>query len=167
MGTRSDFYIGRGKDAEWIGSIAWDGYPEGITPNSKEKEPMYPGGPMCHKNIDWPKGEHLFDSKTEKQFRERLVQFFQHRDDVTLPENGWPWPWEDSNTTDYAYALAGEKVLASCFGSPWFDPLERMADEDSEDEPNYLEESIFPDMSEKANNPEMGSKKSGVMIIAS
>ena len=26
MGTRADFYIGRGQDAEWLGSVAWDGY---------------------------------------------------------------------------------------------------------------------------------------------
>lgn len=26
MGTRADFYIGRGPDAEWLGSVAWDGY---------------------------------------------------------------------------------------------------------------------------------------------
>lgn len=25
MGTRADFYSGRGKTAEWLGSIAWDG----------------------------------------------------------------------------------------------------------------------------------------------
>ena len=32
MGTRADFYVGHGKDAEWLGSIAWDGYREGIPP---------------------------------------------------------------------------------------------------------------------------------------
>ena len=26
MGTRADFYIGSGKDAEWLGSVAFDGY---------------------------------------------------------------------------------------------------------------------------------------------
>ena len=30
MGTRADLYIGRGTDAEWIGSVAWDGYPSGL-----------------------------------------------------------------------------------------------------------------------------------------
>ena len=30
MGTRADFYIGKGTDAEWLGSIAWNGYPDGI-----------------------------------------------------------------------------------------------------------------------------------------
>jgi hypothetical protein len=31
MGTRADFYVGKGKKSEWIGSIAWDGYPQGIS----------------------------------------------------------------------------------------------------------------------------------------
>ena len=36
MGTRADFYIGRGAEAEWLGSIAWDGYPGGIDAGIKE-----------------------------------------------------------------------------------------------------------------------------------
>jgi hypothetical protein len=30
MGTRADFYVGRGPDAEWLGSVAMDGYPSGV-----------------------------------------------------------------------------------------------------------------------------------------
>lgn len=30
MGTRADFYVGKGPNAEWLGSTAMDGYPEGI-----------------------------------------------------------------------------------------------------------------------------------------
>lgn len=30
MGTRADFYVGRGEQAQWLGSIGWNGYPEGI-----------------------------------------------------------------------------------------------------------------------------------------
>lgn len=30
MSTRADFYVGRGAEAEWIGSISWDGYPDGV-----------------------------------------------------------------------------------------------------------------------------------------
>lgn len=30
MGTRADFYVGRGEQAEWLGSIAWDGNPGAI-----------------------------------------------------------------------------------------------------------------------------------------
>lgn len=42
MGTRADFYVGRGEAAEWLGSIAMDGYPDGhpegcMAANTEEK----------------------------------------------------------------------------------------------------------------------------------
>lgn len=30
MGTRADFYVGTGANAEWLGSIAYDGHPDTI-----------------------------------------------------------------------------------------------------------------------------------------
>lgn len=63
MGTRADFYVGRGEAAQWVGSIAWDGYPDGI-------------------------GADIFKSKTPTEFVERVTAFFQGRTDVTLPEQG-------------------------------------------------------------------------------
>lgn len=78
MGTRADFYVGKGKDAEWIGSIAWDGYRSGI-----KKE--------------------VLEATTEQDFRHALSVFFVDRDDVTLPVRGWPWPWKNSGTTDCSY----------------------------------------------------------------
>lgn len=30
MGTRADFYVRKGGEMEWLGSIPWDGYPDGI-----------------------------------------------------------------------------------------------------------------------------------------
>src|SRR3990172_3601115 len=80
MGTRADFYIGRGEKAEWLGSIAWDGYRDGLP-------------------------DEMFESKTETEWRERVVKFITSRKDGTLPARGWPWPWEDSNTTDCAYSF--------------------------------------------------------------
>lgn len=95
MGTRADFYVGLGPEAEWLGSIAWDGYAlaEGST-----EDP------------------HL----GEAAWRE-YVASHADRDDWTPPEMGWPWPWTDSRTTDYAYAyVPGEDVvLFSIFGEPW------------------------------------------------
>ena len=38
MGTRADFYVGKGKDSEWLGSIAWDWYPDGIPDNILDAE---------------------------------------------------------------------------------------------------------------------------------
>lgn len=135
MGTRADFYVGRGKDAEWLGSIAWDGYPEGI-----------------------PK--ELLKTKTKASFREEIETFLKARGDGTLPKDGWPWPWEDSRTTDYAYAFDKGKVWASCYGGDWFDPLKK--------EPNHDDEEKvvdFPDMQDK-QKVTLG-ERSGIILVSS
>lgn len=157
MATRADFYVGRGKDAVWLGSVAFDGYPEGIELNSPEIDKSWPFGDR-HKKEDWPKGKHLFDSKTEGEFRERLERYFLYREDVSLPENGWPWPWDNSGTTDYAYALDGGKVWASCFGGVWFDPHKECPDD------NKSKKTVFPDMKSR-KNVNMDMNKSGLIII--
>ncbi len=93
MGTRADFYISRGDDAVWIGSIAWDGYPDGI-----------------------PKA--LLEATDREVYRRIVNEFLQDRDDATFPEDGWPWPWDDSQLTDFAYAFEKDAVYCSCFGNP-------------------------------------------------
>lgn len=155
MGTRADFYVGRGLDAEWLGSIAWDGYPGGID-------------------------DQILHVEDEGAYRRLVKQFLQDRDsgDGTFPEMGWPWPWENSKTTDYAYAFDmvvnedGEqadplvgKVWASSFGHAWFDPTKP---EVGEDEPYVYvppEErpTVFPDMTDR-QNVTRGSR-SGIMVI--
>lgn len=73
MGTRADFYIQKkDKKLEWLGSIAFDGYEIGVV----EK------------------------AKTEIEFKKYLNEFFEGRNDVTLPSQGWPWPWNNSKLTD-------------------------------------------------------------------
>lgn len=140
MGTRADFYIGRGESAEWIGSIAWDGYPEGI-----------------------PKG--LLRCKTVAGFKRSVANFLKDRDDKSLPADGWPWPWDDSNTTDFAYAIDGGKVHGSCFGSNWFDPTKDMDENDervpSDDPPRMA---IFPNMKHEKRRPMFGAH-SGVILV--
>lgn len=116
MGTRADFYVGRGERAEWIGSIAWDGYPSGI-----------PSKVLC--------------AASEDSYRDFVQAELVPRKDWTAPSQGWPWPWDDSQTTDYAYAFADGKVWASCFGREWFDPLEE--EPELADSPQVA---IFPDM---------------------
>jgi hypothetical protein len=133
MGTRADFYTGRGESAEWLGSIAWDGYPSGIPTE-------------------------LLGASTEDAFRTALAAFGPHRDDWTAPEMGWPWPWDTSHTTDYAYAFDGGHVWGSCFGGAWFDGRE--------DEPDDKAGpcAVFPDMTERKNVTY--GKRSGVMFIS-
>lgn len=160
MGTRADFYVGRGKEAEWLGSIAWDGYPDGIDLRSAEREQVLPGVSLP-KRIPWPQGEHLFDSKTEAEFRERVALFFKNRDDVTLPERGWPWPWETSHVTDYAYAFDGGVVYGACFGHSLF-----IANEPEPDDDSTGKACEFPDMTQR-QNVQIGGSRSGLIVVTS
>lgn len=92
MGTRADFYVGRGLEAEYLGSIAWDGYPYD----------RHPGGvPLL-----------VTRAKSESKYREAVTAFLAGREDATKPAQGWPWPWENSSTTDYAYAFDKGRVFA-------------------------------------------------------
>ncbi len=131
MGTRADFYVGRGPDSEWIGSIAWDGgqvFGEDINP----------------------------ELPNEKAFRDDVAAFFAERDDATLPEMGWPWPWNDSNLTDCIYAWDDGVIWTQWNDYP--DPgvwvpvtRERVYDEDAEEyipAPDGLMPCVFPDMSD-------------------
>lgn len=145
MGTRADFYVGRGEKAEWLGSIGWDGCPDGIEPE----------------NTNWDDGKHLFDATTEAEFRERLEQFFDGRDDVSRPADGWPWPWNDSGTTDYAYAFDGGKVWGT-FSDFWWPANEEPDSEDSR--PKGASYVSFPDMSQR-KKVTMG-KRSGLIVIS-
>lgn len=95
MGTRADFYVGRGKDAEWLGSIAWDGYWTGIDAT-------------------------ITQATSETKFRAAVEAFISGREDGTKPSEGWPWPWADSGTTDCAYAFDCGKVWQE-FNRHWID----------------------------------------------
>lgn len=121
MGTRADFYVGSGKDAEWLGSIGLDGYPDGIDGS-------------------------VLGAGDDQEFRATVATFLASRRDATVPSDGWPWPWNTSDTTDYGYAFVDGKVLASCFGGPLLSPEKFNSDEDEEpqgERPNW------PDMSER------------------
>lgn len=161
MGTRADFYIGRGESAEWLGSIAWDGYPEGITPEDVPEVVRTPIQTLkLPRHKSWPEGQHLFDATTREQFVERLELFFLDRDDVTRPAQGWPWPWEDSGTTDFAYAFDDGRVWTSPFGHGWFDPREPLPDEAP------TQKVAFPNMKERSRVVMSGSR-SGLIVVTS
>lgn len=132
MGTRADFYVGKGEKAEWLGSCSYDGHP-GST------------------GVD--------RAKTEKEFRAAVTERISEEDGTT-PEEGWPWPWNDSHTTDYAYAFDAGKVWCSGFGRPWWDAAGKEPDDN--DSPKTAE---VPDMSKRKNVATPGSKRSGVMVF--
>jgi len=77
-----------------------------------------------------------------------------------MPEQGWPWPWKDSCTTDYSYAwVEGAGVLASCFGHKWF----KATQEPENDEEDSTKTAIFPDMTNK-QQVALG-KRSGLILL--
>jgi hypothetical protein len=136
MGTRADFY---GEGMEWLGSIAWDGFPDSLP-------------------VD------VIRSTSDTVFRANVARMLAERDDSTLPERGWPWPWNDSRTTDYAYMVRDGAVHASSFGHEWFrvEPEhETFGEPDSEyDDPKVTD---FPDMTARKNV--RFDKGSGVIIL--
>lgn len=132
MGTRADFYTGVGQKAEWLGSIAWDGYPSGLPKN-------------------------ILKATDKIEYVNAVALFIESRGDATQPAYGWPWPWENSCTTDYAYTFRKGGVWASCFGSKWFDPLKS--------EPENMKSGVtsFPDMT-KIQRVNFG-RRSGLIVL--
>lgn len=116
MGTRGDFYIGRGPDAEWIGSIEFDAYPEGIP-------------------------DAVLKAESEAQFRAAVKDLIVRTEWSTLPDEGWPWPWESSSTTDYSYAF-DNGVHITFFGLGWCTLAEYQENERVQ---NAFEERILRD----------------------
>lgn len=135
MGTRADFYLGKGKKAEWLGSIAWDGYPDGIEPE-------------------------ILSAINADIYREEVTRFLSKMNDSTFPKDGWPWPWENSRTTDYSYWFFDDKVWASCFGYGLFDPLQPEP-ELPDDAPKTLK---CPDFSTEFA-ASAGSRRSGTIVF--
>lgn len=98
MATRADFWLGD----EWLGSVAHDGNPDGIGSNG----------------FDFDVQDNLTQT-AEEVYQERVAAFLAAQSGI-LPERGWPWPWEDSATSDYAYGYFDGAVWASSFGGKWF-----------------------------------------------
>ena len=96
MGTKADFYVGRGTRSEWLGSIHWDAYPDGIS-----------GA--------------ILTAVTEAEFRQAVQSVFEMRPDVVRPSDGWPWKWDTSHGTNYTYAFDAGQVWICCFGSSWWE----------------------------------------------
>lgn len=139
MGTRADFYVGRGEQAEWLGSIAWDGHPESIDAQ-------------------------VLGCSSPEAFRHALADFFSKRDDVTLPADGWPWPWDDSRTTDYAYAFDGDTVWAAIFGRGWWKASKELSEDEQEAISAQEKESNFPNM--RARQNVTFGKRSGTIVVS-
>ena len=126
MGTRADFYVGRGENAEWLGSIAYDGY--ALDEMAQEKPP----GTSAATEVEW---------------RAVVSSILRNRGDATLPEQGWPWPWDTSATSDYAYAYDDGAVWV-CSGRTWRKLGEKRGEDDDDDRGPAA---VFPNMVARRN----------------
>lgn len=139
MGTRADYYIGRGLDAEWIGSTGYDGCPTGL-----------------------PKDYDLLNCKTEQEFRSKIETMKAGESSFTSPEQGWPWPWDDSKISEYAYAFDNGEVYYTVGDNRWWKASDGEPTEEDRDRED-LPAAVFPDMSSR-KNVTMG-QRSGLMIF--
>ena len=103
MGTRADFYVKEESGLRWLGSIAWDGYPH-----------------IKHEHWDGGVSLALVYATSQADF-EGHVHEMADRNDWTSPEMGWPWPWDTSALTNYAYIWNGKEVEVHEFDEayPW------------------------------------------------
>lgn len=140
MGTRADLYIGRGESCEWLGSIAWDG---GDIPES------------------------ILACSNEEIYRDFVTAWLKTREDATFPEDGWPWPWNDSRLTDFAYTFVEGGVKIVTLGKAY--TVAEYRNRDTEADEPYIEienrELYFKDMS-AIQNVTFGDR-SGLIILGS
>lgn len=116
MGTRADFYILEDDKDEmkWLGSIAYDGYPS------------HSGNPSVLRGIEDP-----------DKYKREVRKIIKELDHGTSPKQGWPWDWNDSLQTDYAYLFADNSVYIHSSGDEkWIDMTAYLIREDLPTFPN-------------------------------
>ncbi|APU15285.1 MULTISPECIES: hypothetical protein [Actinoalloteichus] len=96
----ADFYLGRGTDARWLGSLATDGDPASILPGY--------GLDVVRDASDYfaTLARLLHDREVDEPFGAHPVSW------------GWPWPYETSAVTGWTYAWDGG-LWMSRLGSAW------------------------------------------------
>ena len=156
MGTRADFYKETPDGLFWIASIGWDGYPEGIYTKDEDENGVVTT-------------QYITDCEDEERYLAFLADLLSPRDDVTYPQQGWPWPWANSLLTDYAYVFSNDRkeVLIANFGRGWFNQKEWEELEDLPDEmwKNLARVDNFPDMTDQMKVT--FDKRSGLLILES
>ena len=133
MGTRADFYLGTDlTSAEWLGSLAYDGYTIADTPELNQLDLE-----VAH-------------AKTAEEFRGAVATLIAESEHGTTPEQGWPWPWKDSRTTDYAYWFDGIQTWFYCFGHGPQRPGKSVFTKNGDYQRPFLVKAPFPDMTNRA-----------------
>lgn len=105
MGTRCDFYAGRGTEAIYLGSIGHDAFPDAMA--------------------------RRFAGVTDRaSFDERLQAVFAEYGEIPA-KYGWPWPWRSSHSTDVVVAFDEGRCWVTHPSGCWalLDDFENATDE--------------------------------------
>jgi hypothetical protein len=150
MGTRAAFFIGDFRDPEkreWLGCIAWDGYPAGV-----------PG---------------IVQAKSEADFRQAVADL-SNRNDFAPPTGPFPFPWEnDLCLTDCTYTWHDGEVWTEF--DRRFVPLERAlevwnSEDDERDSKEIILKRDFPtrdcDNIPAPGKPYDGTAPDSIIILA-
>ncbi|WP_241832828.1 hypothetical protein [Amycolatopsis sp. CB00013] len=86
MSSNTDFYLGRGDEAEWIGSLHGECYPENF--------------------LAVPPVRLAITATDETVFREAVADAFDVWEEESLGhvyhrKGGWPWPWYSSHNSSW------------------------------------------------------------------
>jgi hypothetical protein len=86
MSTKTDFYVGRGHDAEWLGSLQQDCVPANLL--------RIPFGRLALTATDEPTYRTAVDDLLVVWEAENFGAAYPRR-------TGWPWPWCTSHKSDW------------------------------------------------------------------
>lgn len=86
MSTKTDFYIGRDDNAEWIGSLQWECDPENL--------------------LRVPPGRRALSATDETTYRDAIADLLTtwELDELGIAyprRTGWPWPWHTSHVSSW------------------------------------------------------------------
>ena len=123
MGTKADFYIGIGANAEWFGSLLQNGDP-------------------------WHIPIEIFIQVNRIMFEELTLDFLKKCNGVIAQnKDKWPHIWSDSRVSDYSYIFypGHEKVYMYQMGCELlFDPVKILQGFSIMESNSYLDAPIFP-----------------------
>jgi len=102
MNIDADFYIGKGKEAEWLGSVSSNGDINTIARSSF--------------------GQQFLECHTPELFKHFVSNYLHQYRNSVLASQCWPWLWGDSGTTDRSYWFFDDKIWCAVpilFNGKW------------------------------------------------
>lgn len=124
---KADFYVGMGRDADWIGSISRCGS-------------VY--------EISTP----ILLQVNRVMYEELVIEYIKFCEGLVANHIcQWPWQWPDSQMTDYSYFFLPEfeKVYVSIGGHDLLDPIKLVQGESLIEANAMIGPPIFPLMTEQ------------------